>query len=90
MASDTIKVSVHYNFMQKRILMKESEDILEKIKLAFSNCLGGFPEHFFLQIYDEDFQEYVDLEQNTVIGNLSKLKVVAFEQSNVSVENNEF
>ncbi len=55
------------------------EELNEAIENKFADCIPNCCRNSHLQIFDEDFKEYVDLTDVSEVKDMSKLRVVLQE-----------
>lgn len=80
------KFVVVYKNMRKIISILNSAELLETICLSFANSPVKLPECFNLQYYDEEFQEFIDLDDLNCLHQARKLAVIPHvNQENVDL-----
>ena len=73
------KISVEYRNMKKCVKLLDTDDLNGALDLAFINSPIKLPSTYVLQYFDNDIEDFIDLDNLEVLETHRKIKIVLVE-----------
>ena len=77
------KILVEYCNMKKCIKLFDTDDLKDTIELAFANSPIKIPSTYVLQYFDNDVEDFIDLDDSEVLETCRKIKIMAIYDKQV-------
>ena len=68
---------MQYLNFKKCITLLDTVDLNDLVESVFSNCPVKLPSTYIFQYYDQDFDDFVDLDDLSILETIRKIKIIA-------------